>query len=161
MRRFLLVAIPLALVALLVLFHVLPKGEYRLPFADMEVESITLYLSSESAENGKKHITEDADIDVFLALMDAMRPQGKYRDRNIPDGGDFLGAAFHLTDGSTFRCSYLQTSQYGSGNFTDGERYFEVSNLDLLDYWYSLDYEVQLLESEETAQFPSIWQERE
>lgn len=160
MRRVLLIAIPLALVALLVLFHVLPKGEYRLPFADLEVESVTLYLSSESAENGKKHITAEEDVDAFLDLMDGMRKQGKYRDRDLPDGGHFLGVAFHLTDGSTFRCSYWQTSQYGRGNFTDGEQYFEVSNLNLLDYWYSLSYEVQPLEDGDTAQFPSIWQEK-
>lgn len=161
MRRVLLIAIPLVLVALLVLFHVLPKGEYRLPFANLEVESVALYLSSESTENGKKHITAEEDVDVFLDLMDEMRKQGKYRDRDIPAGGHFLGAAFHLADGSTFRCSYWQTSQYGRGNFADGEQRFEVSNLNLLDYWYSLDYEVKPLESEDTAQFPSIWQERE
>ena len=46
MRKVLLIVIPLALVALLVLFHVLPNGEYRLPFAELEVESVTLYLSS-------------------------------------------------------------------------------------------------------------------
>ena len=122
---------------------------------------LALCLSSESAENGKKHITAEEDVAVLLNLMDGMRKQGKYRDRDLPDGGHFLGVAFHLTDGGTFLCSYWQTSQYGRGNFTDGEQYFEVGNLHLLDYWYSLDYEVQPLESGDTAQFPFIWQERE
>ena len=157
MRKVLLIVIPLALVALLVLFHVLPNGEYRLPFADLEVESVTLYLSSESAENGKKDIIAQEELDAFLDLMDGMKKQGKYRDRDRPDGGHFLGIAFHLTDGSTCLCSYLETSQYGRGYFTDGEQRFEVSNLRLLDYWYSLDYEAQPLEDEETAQFPPIW----
>ena len=159
MRKVLLVVIPLALVALLVLFHVLPNGEYRLPFADLEVESVTLYLSSESAEGGKKDITAQEDIDAFLDLMDGMRKQGTYHDRDLPDGGHFLGIAFHLTDGSTCLCSYLETSQYGRGYFTDGEQRFEVSNLRLLDYWYSLDYEAQPLEEGETAIFPPIWTE--
>ena len=159
MRKVLLIVIPLALVALLVLFHVLPNGEYRLPFADLEVASVTLYLSSESAENGKKHITAEEDVDAFLDFMDGMKKQGKYRDRDLPDGGHFLGIAFHLTDGSTCLCSYLETSQYGRGYFTDGEQHFEVSNLRLLDYWYSLDYEAQPLEDEETAAFPFIWTE--
>ena len=159
MRRVLLVALPLALVALLVLFHVLPNGEYHLPFADLEVESVTLYLSSESAENGKKHITAEEDVDAFLDFMDGMKKQGKYRDRDLPDGGHFLGIVFRLTDGSTCLCSYLETSQYGRGYFTDGEQRFEVSNLHLLDYWYSLDYEAQPLEEGETAAFPPIWTE--
>ena len=106
MRKVLLIVIPLALVALLVLFHVLPNGEYRLPFADLEVASVTLYLSSESAENGKKHITAEEDVDAFLDFMDGMKTQGKYRDRDLPDGGHFLGIVFRLTDGSTFLCSY-------------------------------------------------------
>ena len=159
MRRVLLVAIPLVLVALLVLFHVLPNGEYRLPFADLEVESVTLYLSSESAEGGKKDITAQEELEAFLDLMDGMRKQGKYRDRALPDGGHFIGIAFHLTDGSTCLCSYLETSQYGRGYFTDGEQCFEVSNLRLLDYWNTFDGEAQPLENGETAAFPSIWTE--
>lgn len=157
MRRVLLVAIPLVLVALLVLFHVLPNGEYRLPFADLEVESVTLYLSSESAEGGKKDITAQEELEAFLDLMDGMRKQGKYRDRALPDGGHFIGIAFHLTDGSSCLCSYLETSQYGRGYFTDGEQRFEVSNLRLLDYWNTFDGEAQHLEEGETAAFPSIW----
>lgn len=157
MRKVSLIVIPLALVALLVLFHVLPNGEYRLPFADLEVASVTLYLSSESAENGKKHITAEEDVDAFLDFMDGMKKQGKYCDRDLPDGGHFLGIAFHLTDGSTLLCSYLETSQYGRGYFTDGEQRFEVSNLRLLDYWNTFDGEAQPLEDGETAQFPSIW----
>lgn len=159
MRRALLVAIPLALAALLVLFHVLPNGEYRLLFADLEVESVTLYLSSESAEGGEKDITAQEDIDAFLDLMDGMKKQGKYRDRDRPDGGHFLGIAFHLTDGSTCLCSYLETSQYGRGYFTDGEQRFEVSNLRLLDYWNTFDGEVQPFEDGEAVQFPAIWTE--
>ena len=159
MRKVLLIAIPLALVALLVLFHVLPNGEYHLPFADLEVESVTLYLSSESAENGKKHIIAQEELDAFLDLMDGMRKQGKYHDRDLPDGGHFLGIVFHLTDGSTCLCSYLETSQYGRGYFTDGEQRFEVSNLRLLDYWNTFDGEVHPLEDGETAAFPPIWTE--
>ena len=159
MRRVLRVAIPLVLVALLVLFHVLPNGEYRIPFADLEVESVTLYLSSESAEGGKKDITAQKELEAFLDLMDGMRKQGKYRDRALPDGGHFIGIAFHLTDGSSCLCSYLETSQYGRGYFTDGEQRFEVSNLRLLDYWNTFDGEAQPLENGETAAFPSIWTE--
>ena len=157
MRKVLLIVIPLALVALLVLFHVLPNGEYHLPFADLEVESVTLYLSSESAEGEKKHITAQEELDAFLDLMDGMRKQGTYHDRDLPDGGHFLGIAFHLTDGSICLCSYLETSQYGRGYFTDGEQRFEVSNLRLLDYWNTFDGEAQPLEEGETAQFPPIW----
>lgn len=156
MRRVLLVAIPLAFIALLVLVNVLPKGEYRLPFAKMEVESITLYLSSESAENGKKYITAAADIENFLALMEEMSVQGNYRDRDLPDGGHYMAMAFHLTDGNTFKCACLQTSQYGSGMFTDGERAFKVRNLPLLEHWYTLDYELFPIEAGETDTFPSI-----
>ncbi len=160
MRRILLVAIPLLFVALLVLFRVLPKSDYRLSFARLEVESATLYLSSESAESGKKMLTAETDLDALYEVMDGLRPQGKYRDRNIPDGGYFLGIEFQLTDGSTVLFSYLQTSQYGRGYFTDGEQYFEASNLELFDFWYTLNYEMQPLESGETERFPSIWQER-
>ena len=160
MRRVLLVAIPLLFVALLVLFHVLPKSDYRMNFSRLEVETATLYLSSESAESGKKALTAETDLDALYELMNGLRLQGKYRDRDIPDGGHFLGIEFQLTDGSTVLFSYLQTSQYGRGYFTDGKQYFEASKLNLLDFWYALDGEVQPFESGETEMFPYIWQER-
>ena len=90
---------------------------------------------------------------------DRHRLAGQAETPDLPDGGHFLGIAFHLTDGSTCLCSYLETSQYGRGYFTDGEQRFEVSNLRLLDYWNTFDGEVQPFEDGETAQFPSIWTE--
>lgn len=146
---FTLIAVILALVTLI------PKEKYTVPFEVDSVKTIDIYLFSESIENGRKIITERKSIASLLAMIDNMGLEVEYHYSEPVVGGHFFGIVFNLVNGESFSCAYSQTSEFGSGYFSDGNCRKRVSNFDLLDFWNTLDSE--LLPSQEGIAFPQLW----
>ena len=111
---FTLIAVILALVTLI------PKEKYTVPFEVDSVKTIDIYLFSESIENGRKIITERKSIASLLAMIDNMGLEVEYHYSEPVVGGHFFGIVFNLVNGDSFSCAYSQTSEFGSGYFSDG-----------------------------------------
>ena len=156
-RGILLIVIPLVAVAVLIFATLASRGEYEWPYEHEDVEAITVCVSSESMESGKKYVTRADDLAAYLTMMDDMTIRGKYKEKDLWDGGHGYGVMIHLKDGRTLAYNFVDGGANHTALFSDGERRLMVGNLALKECWQTLIHcELLPMPQEEWENFPSI-----
>lgn len=123
-------AFPLITLCCLILLCFSNRNNLTFPIPIDQIESISLYYNGQ-----KKEVTSTSDISYVVHSVTHAYSHGSYE--KIPTGGQTFFISFHLTTGTSFLCTYYQTTD-SSGYYADKESNLRVSSLNFAEIWDNL-----------------------
>lgn len=124
----------LLILCCLTLLYFSSKDVLPFPISANQIESISLYHN-----DGKKEVTSTSDISYIVQSITHAQSHGSYE--KFPTGGQTFFILFRLTNGTSFLCTYYQTTG-SSGYYADGESNLRISSLSFVEIWDNLSCEV-------------------